>query len=104
MAPNPDRDPWLLDRLGLELDSVDAVVLAVELRVRLAPERLHDSQELVGHRAALVVVQSQDLELFLQPAHSHAANDAAAGQNIQRREHLGLDYRVAVGQDDHRAA
>ena len=104
MAPDPDGDVGLLHRFGIKLDSVNIIILAVELRLVLGPEYLEYLQNFVTHGTALGVGNSQSFELLLQPTDAHAADDASIGEHIQRGKHLGLDYRVTVGQDDHGAA
>ena len=74
------------------------------LRDFLGPQRVEYFEELVGHGTAVGIWDAQDVELLLQPTHSDAADDPAAGQDVQGSEHLGLNHRVAVGKDQHRAA
>ena len=103
MSTHPDWDVRFLDGLGVEADAVELVILPVKLRFRFGPENLEHLQELVAHGAAVSIGNAQGVELLLQPAHADAAYHPAVGQHVQRREHLGLHHRVAVGQDHHRA-
>ena len=53
---------------------------------------------LVGHAAAGIKISVERDELFSHPPHSGADDEPAAGDNVQRRQHLGVEHRVSVGQ------
>ena len=53
---------------------------------------------LVGYAAASVEVSVERGEFFGHPAHARADDEAAAGDDVQRRQHLGVERRVSIGQ------
>src|SRR5262252_2639961 len=71
MAAEPDRHAA---GRGAWVDAavVEVVELAVELDMRLGPQRLHEAHLLVGALAAGVEVHAQPLELDLVPADADA--------------------------------
>ena len=86
------------------MDAREVEVSAVVLGVGFRPQHPEYLQELVGDRPPFSITLSQDLELFLQPTHADAAYHSPAREHVQGGEHLGLHHRVAIGQDEDRAA
>ena len=78
--------------------------LALKGRHVLTPKEPKRLQVLVGHGAALVVGDSQSLELLLGPANAYSQNEASSAQLI----HAGAGSRglkdATVGKDNHRGA
>ena len=69
----------------------------------LAPQLLEGLQVFVAHRAPpFERRRSKRLELFPHPSHPASGDQAAAGQHVDRRKHLGRVHRVAVRQDEDR--
>ena len=57
---------------------------------------------LVGYLAALCVgIEPHGLELLFHPAHTGAENKTPAAEHVQRRQYLGGEDGVAIGQDEH---
>jgi hypothetical protein len=69
-------------------------------RPLLTPDRAHRGQVLVGHRAPRLEWNPERPELGLEVSDAHAEDQAAAREDVERRELLGQDQRVALGQDD----
>ena len=104
VAAHPYRYVAVSDRLGREVYAVEVVMLSVELRLVVAPQRPEYLKILVRDRPPVRVGCPQDVELLLQPSDADAAHSAALRENVQRGEHLGLQYRVAIRNYYDRAA
>ena len=98
-ARDPDRDPALLQRLGLQDRAVDPIVLPVEGRGARRPGLVHDlhalaePREPLGHGRETVPVGAP---LLLVPAAADAHLDASTRDHVDRRGDLREIGRVAV--------
>src|SRR5882724_1580990 len=54
-----------------------------------------------GFGSAPLVGHAEELDLLLYPADAGAEDDATRRQVVERRQHLGGEDRMAVGQDEH---
>src|SRR5271166_2391510 len=68
MTSDQDRDAALLHRSGKTSDRTKVVVLAVETRRIVSPQRAQCLNRLVSHLASRVKVETQRTELLFQPA------------------------------------
>ena len=99
---DPDRDAALLPRLGHGADRAHTVEGALPIHRLAGPARAHEVQILVGDRSApLEGLGVERLELLLEPADTRPEDDAASREHVQRRQHLGRDHGIAVGDDQH---
>ena len=105
VAADIDRDV-LLQRLGIELDVAELVVLAVEARDALLEQQVQRLQALVDDVAAIHLgVGLQRLELLAIGADAEADLDPALAEMVQRRDLLGQHHDVvAHRQHDHAGA
>ena len=103
LATHPKRRVRLLHRLGQEPDIREADVLALKCGVVSRPKLLEGPDVLVGNGAAFVEgFAAHCLKLLAAPADTHANDQAATRQHIERRQGFGGDQRVSVGNDDYR--
>ena len=100
LAAEPQRRALRPERLGLEPDVGEAVVAALERRRRVAPEHLPGRQVLVEQLAAALERHPERLVLGPVPAHRRLDDQAALGQQVERRELLGEQQRVPERRDD----
>ncbi len=100
MAAEPDRHAAGF-RPRIDAAVVELVELALELHVRLGPQRLHEAHLLLGALAAGVEIHAQPLELDLVPADPDAEAKAALAQRVQAGRLLGDQRRLALRQDQH---
>ena len=99
-ATDPDFRAPGCRRLDEEI--VDRVVGAV-IRHGLALEERHDDVEhLVGSLAALGLSDAYGRIFRLVPADTSTEDDPVVGQELERRELLGEDHRVAQRHDEDR--
>src|SRR4030095_11323403 len=78
MTADPNRNGWLLHRLGQKNDIREIAVLAVEGWVFLGPEFSEGANILIRHPAPLVERRRfQVIELFLHPAYTSAHHHPA---------------------------
>ena len=97
LAAHPDGRMGLLHRLGLEVEVGEAAELAVKGGRLAGPQLLEGANVLGGDGAAAVEVGRLDgLELLPQPARAAAHDEAAAGQDVDGREHLCRQHRRSV--------
>ena len=78
MSADPDGDMPVPERLRLEPNPVEGVMLAVKTRLFVLPKRSENPQILVRDRASMLIRRAQRLEFLLQPADPDAANRAPA--------------------------
>ena len=95
-----DGRPRPLHRLGMGLDVLEGHEAPAVGGPLLAPDRPHRGQVFVGHRAPRLERNAERPELGLEVSDAHAENQAAAGEDVERRELLGQDQRVALRDDD----
>src|SRR5881409_1732058 len=94
---DPHGNPASLRRLGQDVDVAHRAIFTLERDGVGRPHRAHELHVLVGHRAALLERwRAERLELLAQPADAGAEDHAPTGEDVDRREHLGGDQRVAV--------
>ena len=67
-------------------------------------QRQHDVEHLVGPPAALRLVDADGLVLGLVPADAGAEDHPVVGQELERRQLLGQEHRVAQRHDQDRGA
>ncbi len=105
MPADPDRDAAALDGLRQRVDVADGVEAAREAHRILGPHRAHQRQIFVGHATALCEGRgAHRLELLAQPAHAGTEDDATAGEDVDRRQRLRRNHRIAIGHDEHAGA
>ena len=98
VAADPHRDAVRLHRLGERVHGAHADVTAAEGDGVGRPCLPHAREVLVGHRPALLERRrTERLEFLAQPAHPGAEDDAAAGEPVERGQHLGGHQWVAIG-------
>ena len=100
LPAEPHARPVRPEGLRLEVDVREPEVLPGVGRRRVAPGRRHRLQLLVEDRAALVERHAERLVLLLVPAHGRLHDEAALAQQVERRELLGEQQRVAQRVDD----
>ena len=98
-AAEPHPRPLRPERLRLEVHVVEREVPALERRGRLLPRALHRHQLLVEDGAALVERHAERLVLVLVPRHGRLHDEAPLGQQVERRELLGEQQRMAQRRD-----
>src|SRR6267142_3796750 len=100
MAADPNRNGWLLHRLGQKNDIRETVVLAVERWIFLGPKFSEGANVLIRHPAPLAERRRfQVLEFLLHPAHAQANDYSALRKNIKTSEHLGREDGIPIGRD-----
>jgi hypothetical protein len=87
-----------LHRLRLEADAGEAREAAVVRGLGLRPERADRAQRVVGDRAAAMEVDADRSELGFGVAAAEPRDEAAAGQDVERRQRLREQHRVVVRQ------
>ena len=102
-AADPDRDA-AVHGLRVAGPAVAIEELAVKVDVLVAPEGLHEFDGLIHAAATAFEGHAEDFELLLPPACSEAGNEPPAGKAIERGEHLGMEHRLAHGQDQNARA
>src|SRR5215475_5881708 len=80
------------------------MMLRLDLRVLLRPQRAHQLERLVAPARALLERHAERLELALEPADRGADDQAAARQDVDARQELRHRDRRAIGQDHHARA
>ena len=101
----PQRRVRALQRLGLDHDVVVVPALAAMAEAALGGPRLADDlHRLVEALGRLVDRDAEAVELGLAIALADAEIDAAAGQQVERRDLLGDQHRIVPRQHDHRGA
>src|SRR6266576_3525483 len=97
VATDPDRRVRLLNGLRPTVERLEPIELAREGRATLCPQRLEDSDVLVRHRASpLELRRAERLELLPHPSHADAERDASLREDVDRRESLRRQHRIAV--------
>ena len=100
MAADPNRNGWLLHRLGQKNDIRETVVLAVEGWLLIGPKLSKGFDVFVGHSAPLAERRRfQVLEFLLHPAHAQANDYSALRKNIKTSEHLGREDGIPIRRD-----
>src|SRR3989441_4332230 len=96
VATDDDGRVWLLDRLRVGPDLVEAHELAVELRLALGPDLLHGEHALAQDPPARLERGAVVLHLLGVPAAADAEEDSAAGQRSEEHtsELQSLAYLV----------
>ena len=97
-----DRRMRLLQRLRLERDVGDLVEAAVPVQPGLRPRVLPDLDALLGDGSALLEVGAERRELLGVPARPGAHDQAAAGEDVERRELVRDRERMTVRRDQDR--
>src|SRR5690606_6789599 len=92
---DPERDAAGMDRLGVDVDLLEACEPARMTRGLVAPERLTDLERLVEQLAAALVLEAVGLVLLALPAHADADVEAPLGEHVEGRELLGERRRAA---------
>ena len=102
LARDVERQRFL-DRLRIERDLLEGVVLAAEARLVLVEEPGEDLEALIQHRPAVgfPLPRLEDLELVPHCPDADPEQDPAAAQGVERRELLGEQHGVPEGHDDH---
>jgi hypothetical protein len=80
---------WLLRGLGLELERPEIEEAAVELGLRLGPQRAQREHALAQPAAARREVDAHGAELLLEPARADAEAQASAGEHVERHREAG---------------
>ena len=101
-AAQPDRRTTRAEGLRLEVDVGEGVVAAVERRGTLPPERGPRGQVLVDEVAARLPRHAHRLVLGAEPADGGLHDEPAGGEQVEGRELLRQEQRVAQGRDDRR--
>jgi len=109
LAPAADHQLGvrLLHRLGHQRRVVETIEAALVIRARLGPERLQHPARLVQPLEPLaggVEVHPVGAVLVLLPARAHAADEAAARDDVDVGRHLGEEGRMPVGVAAHDGA
>src|SRR5215467_15125367 len=103
MAADKDRDV-AFDGLGKTLQRSEVEMLAVEGRRIFTPNNAQRLDYFVGSAAARLPIDTQRIELLLEPSRTDAENHAPARQHIQRSQLLANLQRMVQRQDyDHGA-
>src|SRR6266566_685345 len=100
MTADPDGDRSLRG-LRRHAEPLELHELAAVAHALVAPAGLHDPDRLVAPGAAPLVGHAEELDLLLHPADTRAQDDAAGRQVIERREHLGGEDGMTVGENEH---
>src|SRR5262249_62253875 len=87
VAADPEGDVWLLSRLRLEGDILEARIPPVKCRLVLCPKRFDGGEVFVADRATVLERHAKGLELLLHSDHLHARCDTSAPEHIQTCEH-----------------
>ena len=91
-----------MNRLGVDQQSVDFRILSLKRHVLLRPDRAEGVDVFVGDDTAFLERRGGDgVDFDLLPTGSDADVEAAIGQHVDRREHLGRDDRRTVRHDHH---
>ena len=99
-AAEDDRRAGLLHRLGAEAARRHLVEAAGEARRVLAPQRPHQADRLARAGGAIGERHAGRLEFVGQPADADAEQEAAVGQDVERRCRLRHRHRVAQRQHE----
>ncbi len=102
-AADEDRQRRALRRQGIEYEVLERMEATGERFGRAGPEVPPELDCLVQIRPTLMesVGRAEVAELLLVPADADAGEDPAVGQRVERRELLGEDDRIPLGDDDH---
>ena len=98
-APDQDRD--LVDRQRVDPDAVEVVEVPLEIDDRLAPQLAHHVDLLFEDRRAVGEVDTEPFVLRRVPADTDRHSQPAATEEIDRRDLLGRQSRLALGQHQH---
>ena len=101
--PEPHPRPVPAEGLGLQVDVVEAIVVARKARRRVAPEHAPGLQVLVEQTAAFAERHAERAVLVSVPAHGWLDHQPALGQQVERGELMGEQQRMAQRRDDRRA-
>ena len=100
MATDPNRNGWLLHRLGEKNDVGEIAVLAAEGRIVFGPKFSERLDIFIRHPAPLAERRRfQIVELLLHPAYTQTHDHPALRKNIETRQHLGRDDGIPIGRD-----
>ena len=98
----PDRRVGPLYRLRLKDHAGDVTVCAMKLGIVRSPQLPEDPNILVRHSPALLEWgHVQYLELLPHPPDAATHGEPAAGEHVNRRQHLGSVNRASVRHHEH---
>jgi hypothetical protein len=102
-ATEPDRRPWLLERLGLHRRVVKLPEPPLERGPPLGPQGLHDLQTFIEPRNQAAGIYAESRELPEPPSSADAHLEAASAELVQCAQALGQVNRAVQRSDEHRA-
>ena len=79
-------------------------MLSRVVRGALGPKCAQHFDMLVCHGTAHRKIGAQSSKLFCHPPHAGAYDQSASRNHVQRAQHLRVENRVPVGQDEHTKA
>src|SRR6185295_11694788 len=83
---------------------VEREELALESHAFVLPAGAHDADRLVAPGSAPLVLDAEQLDLLLHPAHAGTEDHAARRHVVDGGQHLGGEHRMAVRQHEHARA
>ena len=102
LPAEPHARPVRPEGLRLEVDVGEAEVASLVGRRRVAPGGGHGLELLVEDGAAPVERHAERLVLLLVPAHGRLDDEPPLAQQVERRQLLGEQQRMAQREDDRR--
>ena len=88
-------------RQRVDADAVELVEAAFEVDHRLGPQHPHDIDLLLEQRRAIGEVDAKALVLCRVPTDADRKADAPTAEEVDRRDLLGNDRRLALRQHQH---
>ena len=102
LPAEPHARPVPPERLRLEVDVCEAEVASLVGRGSVAPGGCHGLELLVEDGAATVERHAECLVLLLVPTHGRLDDQPPLAEQVERRQLLGEQQRVAQREDDGR--